>query len=160
MKNKSTEVITLGLAGKTVPEQLASIATALAQLQSVKESSYKTSMNLEGFGDLKSTTDIKSLIKAGSVVAAKESAYNNFAVLAGLTSYPSFEINGGNLKDWTKDIKIRIAVISEKDVREKLQKAHDKLSQFLTDTEKRAQAEKEISSLLEGLNLDTQHLLD
>jgi len=152
--NQNTGVALL-IAGKSVPEQLEAINGALNNLQSVKESSYKTSMNLEGFGDLKNCTDIKTLIKALSSINGREKAYAEAAMLIGLKSVPAFEINGGNTKDWTKDIKIRVAVISEKDIREKLQKAHDKLSQFLTDEEKRKQAENEMASLLSGLDLNT-----
>jgi hypothetical protein len=152
--NENTGVALL-IAGKSVPEQLEAINTALSNLQSIKESSYKTSMNVDGFGDLKTCTDIKLLIKALSSINGREKAYTEAAMLLGLKSVPAFEIGGGNTKDWTKDIKFRIAIISEKDVREKLQKAHDKLSQFLTDEEKRKQAENEMASLLSGLELNT-----
>lgn len=163
MTKKSTsidaEVITIGLSGKTVPEQLAIIAAAMSKLQSVKESSYKTNMQSAEFGDLKACTDIKQLIQSGSIILAKETAYNNFANALGLQTVPAFSVGGGSVNDWIQDIKLRIAVISEKDVREKLQKAHDKLSQFLTDAERRKQAEQEIADLVGGLNFDTSHLL-
>jgi hypothetical protein len=113
-------VTTVALVGLDVPTQLAIVNEKLKSLKHITDSVYRTTGNLEGFGDLKSEAKMENLIRAFSMVSSKEEAYHKSASSLGLNHYPAFSISGGNTADWEHDIKLRINVITHKDVLDKL----------------------------------------
>lgn len=132
MSKKSSKSTGLALIGNSVPDVLTILNEKLASLKTITECAYKTSGNLEGFGDIKSENKVENLIRAYSVVRTKEFAYDAAAKDLGRTTYPAFNISGGNTSDWKQDILLRIAVIEHADTQKKLQDLTDKAKAFLT----------------------------
>jgi len=124
--------VAIAVIGTSVPDVLSILNDKLNTLKVVTECAYKTSGNLEGFGDIKVETKLANLIRAFSSVKGREIAYNDAAKDLGRTTYPAFEISGGNTSDWKQDIKLRIAVIEHADTQKKLQDLSDKAKSFLT----------------------------
>ena len=147
MIKKSNQIAILDENSST-RQQLAAIDAALSKLQHVSESNYRTSMNLDGVGDLKQVTKTEDLIKALSSVLGREAAYNNAAKVIGLTTYPVFTLGGGNAQDWTEDIKLRIAIINNKETLDTLKAAKEELSKFLSEAEQRALAVEKVNNML------------
>lgn len=113
-------------------------------LKEVTECAYKTSGNLEGFGDIKNETKVENLIRAFSSVRGREKAYDDAAKELGLKSYPAFLIGGGTSEDWKKDILLRKAVIEHADELKKLNEYKEKMSRFMSEADQKAQLLKEM----------------
>lgn len=137
--------------GANVIDSLEQIDAKLKSLKHITDSTYRTSMNLPGFGDLKQETKIDVLLRALSMVNGKEKAYNEAASLVDLPSYPAFTEGGGNTKDWIQDIKLRIAIINSKETHDKLQEYKTKMSTFLSQQDQKNMLEQEMNSFLKGL---------
>lgn len=101
-------------------------------LKAITESAYKTSGNLDGFGDIKNEQKIENLIRAMSSVIGRETLYNQAADVLGIESYPAFQINGGNAETWSHDIKLRIAVISHAERKAELEELLKEAKSFMT----------------------------
>lgn len=102
-------------------------------LKAITESAYKTSGNLDGFGDIKNEQKIENLIRAMSSVIGRESLYNQAADVLGISdNYPAFQINGGNAETWSHDIKLRIAVISHAERKAELEELLKEAKSFMT----------------------------
>jgi len=150
-KEKNTGKITVLNPNDSVREQLATVERALVGLKHVSESNYKTSMNLDGVGNLKDETKTENLIKALSSVIGRETLYNLAASKLGLASFPKFALGGGSSEDWTQDIKLRIAIITNKETIDALTKAKDELSKFLSEADQQQMAIERVNTMLAGL---------
>jgi hypothetical protein len=62
-----------------VPQVLSLLDQEIGKLKVISESVYKTTGNLEGFGDIKAETKVENLIRAFSSVKGREEAYNKRA---------------------------------------------------------------------------------
>jgi hypothetical protein len=118
--------------GTPVPDILKKLDEEIAKLKHVAETPYKTTGQLEGFGDLTKETKIPNLIRAFSMIRGKERAYNEAAEDLGLTTYEPFTISGGNGEQWKADIQLRIAVINHKDQLDKLTEYKKKFTEYLS----------------------------
>jgi len=144
--NEKDEKVTTALARiDEVPEVLTLLDQEIGKLKAVTESVYKTTGNLEGFGDIKTETKIENLIRAFSSVKGREKAYDDAAKHLGLTTYPAFSISGGNAADWEKDIRLRIDVITHSDKLAKLNEYKDKMSKFLSAEDQKAMLLKDMT---------------
>lgn len=121
---------------------------ALAELKRVEESPYKTSGQLDGFGDIKSETKIDNLIKAFSSVKGRANAYTDASVDLGIKTCPAFNVNGGSVDDWKHDIMLRIEIITYKEKYDKLKSAKEKLAVFLTEEERKIAILSELKDVL------------
>lgn len=128
-----------------VPQVLSLLDQEIDKLKVISESVYKTTGNLEGFGDIKTETKIENLIRAFSSVKGREKAYDDAAKHLGLTTYPAFSISGGNAADWEKDIRLRIDVITHSDKLAKLNEYKDKMSKFLSAEDQKAMLLKDMT---------------
>jgi hypothetical protein len=137
----------LALVEAPVPDILSKLEEEIKKLNHISDTVYKTTGNLEGFGDIKKETLVGNLIRAFSIVLAKETAYNKAAEELGLSTYPAFEISGGNAEAWKQDITLRIAIIEHKDRLDKLKSAKEKISKFLSIEDQKAIALKEIAAM-------------
>lgn len=63
-----------------------------------------------------------------------------------------FEVDGYTIKDWKTDLELRIAKITIKDKKEKLDKLEKKLETVMSEDQKRAAAFSQIMSELTGLD--------
>lgn len=133
-----------------VPGIISALETKIKELNHVTDSVYKTSGVLEPFGDIKRETNVGNLIKALSSVRGRETAYNDAAEALGLTTYPAFEINGGNSADWTQDIQLRINIITHKETLDKLNSYKEKFQKFLSEEDQKAMLMAEMASFLQG----------
>lgn len=143
MKNKEN------LPAVNIPNELEKINQKLNSLQKITETPYKTSGELgNGFGNLKNETKIANLISLCSMINAKEAAYNAAAAELGLQTFPEFSVNGYSSADCKSDIKLRIAVLSQQETLDKLNKAKSILSTFLSEEDKKRQALEDLKDLL------------
>lgn len=131
-KNKKTTVVVSNGNLPSVPDQMEMLKKELSQLKAITETQYKTTGNLESFGNIKSETSVSNLIKAFSSVRGRENAYNEAAAEMGMESYPAFEISGGNKEQWKHDIKLRIAVINHAERKAELEALIEEGKSFLT----------------------------
>lgn len=135
---------------KNTPAILEKLDSALAELKRVEESPYKTSGNLEGFGDIKSEMKIDNLVKAYSSVKGRANAYADASVDLKLSKVPAFSISGGTVDDWKHDIQLRIEIITYQDKYNKLKEAKDKLSKFLSEEDQKMMILKNLQDVLNG----------
>lgn len=132
----------------SVPEIMQKLENEIKQLDHLTDSKYRTSGNLDGFGDIKKETSVSNLIKAFSVVMAKANAYAAAATDLEVDTFPVFEVNGGSVSDWKKDIQLRIAIINHKEKLDKLNHFRDEMKKFLSKEDQKAQLMMEMASYL------------
>jgi hypothetical protein len=133
-----------------VPSILQALEAKIKSLDHVSDSKYKTSGNLEGFGDIKKETNVGNLIKAFSSVRGRGAAYNDAASDLGITTFPVFEISGGSVSDWKQDITLRINILTHKETLDKLNSYKEKFQKFLSEEDQKAMLLNEMASFLQG----------
>jgi len=131
-----------------IPDVMKALEAKMKEFEFIRDSKYKTSGNLDGFGDLKNEKLIPNLIRAYSLVLAKSTAYENAAQDLGLSSYPAFEIGGGSTEDWRSDILLRKAIIEQKENMDKLQAFRDKAAKFMSESDQKAMFFQEMQAFL------------
>lgn len=146
-KNTNTELITVDTSTSTILEKL---DAEIKKLKHIEETPWKTTGNVTGFPvNIQKETLIPNLIRMGSVVKAKEEAYNKYAESdLNLSRYPSFEDNGATAEGITSDISLRIAIIEQKERMDKLKEYKDKMSKFLSEAEQKANLIKDMEKFL------------
>lgn len=137
----------------SVPDVITVLDDKLKALKHVTDTKYRTSGVLDGIGDIKSETKIDALIRALGSVMAREDVYNRAAEELGLTTYPSFQINGCSVADWKHDIRFRIDVINHKETADKLKEYRDKMSKFLSEQDQKNMLMNEMANFLKSANL-------
>lgn len=133
-----------------VPGVLSLLDQEIGKLKIISESVYKTSGNLEGFGDIKAETKIENLIRAYSSVKGRENAYNDAQKELKVTSAPAFTVSGGTSADWKQDIMLRIDIITHKDRLDKLNDYKEKMSKFLSTEDQKAMLLTEMTTFFQG----------
>jgi hypothetical protein len=141
----NTQKVSEGLELSTVPDLLTKVNEKIAGLKTITESNYKTTGKLDGFGDIRTETQITNLIRAYSSVMGKEKAYNEAAADLNLSTYPVFEINGFDREAWKHDILLRKAIVEHKETLDKLNAYKEKLSKFLSTEDQKAILLKEMA---------------
>jgi hypothetical protein len=148
MGTKSKTAGVAVLTGASVPEIITKLESKIKELDHITDSKYRTSGNLDGFGDIKKETSIGNLIKAFSSVMARGETYQRSATALGIETFPVFELNGGSVEDWQKDIQLRIAIIQHKETLDKLQSYRDKMKEFLSKEDQKAMLLEEMAAFL------------
>lgn len=120
----------------------------IKSLDHISDSKYKTSGNLDGFGDIKKETNISNLIKAFSSIKGRETAYNAAAEEMNIDTYPVFEVNGASAEDWKNDIMLRIAIITHKEKLDKLTEYKERMTSFMSKEEQKAALLQEMAAFL------------
>lgn len=143
-----TPSLEVAISGGGIPEVMQALDAKMKEFEFIKDSKYKTSGSLDGFGDLKNEKLIPNLIRAYSLVLAKSTAYENAAKDLGLSSYPVFEIGGGTVEDWRSDILLRKAIIEQKETMDKLQAFRDKAAKFMSEADQKKMFFAEMQSFL------------
>lgn len=111
----------------------------LKKLKSISESVYKTPGRITGFpNSLQNETSISELIKMFSSVQARETAYDNAQTLLAIDSAPVFKVDGGTAKEFEHDIKLRIAIIQNKERLDELTAIKDEYTQLMDKEDRKA----------------------
>ena len=131
-----------------VPEILSVIEEKLKSIKKINETPYKTTGNLEIFGDITKELKIENLIRAYSMVASKESSYNQASKDLDLNEVPAFTVSGGTKEDWKHDIKLSIAIVQQDTQLKKLTEYKDKMSKFLSEEDQKSMLLKEMAEFL------------
>lgn len=147
---KETGVATLTVES-SVPSVLSTLDAKISSLKKVVDTPYKTTGNLDGFGDIKQETKIENLIRANSMVRSKAAAYADSIVDLDLGSAPAFSISGGDVEAWKQDIKLRIAIIQHKETYDKLTAYKEKMSKFLSEADQKAILMDEMAAFISKL---------
>jgi hypothetical protein len=151
---KAEEMNELALGDQfSVPDVISVLDEKLKALKHVTDTKYRTSGVLDGIGDIKSETKINTLIRAMASVLVREETYNRAAAELGLTTFPSFEVNGCSSADWKHDIRFRIDVINHKETADKLTYYKDKMSTFLSEQDQKNMLMTEMANFLKNANI-------
>jgi hypothetical protein len=134
---KNTKLTVVNSVVKSAAEMIQLTDAKIKTYRHISDSSYKTSMNLEGFGNLKEEASISTLLKAAHSVKAREEGYNDAADDLGIETYPAFSIGGGSYQDWKADIKLRIQIIEHKETMDKLNEIRKDLEGLMTDEDRK-----------------------
>ena len=137
----------------SVPDVISVLDEKLKALKHVTDTKYRTSGVLDGIGDIKSETKIDTLIRAMASVLVREETYNRAAAELGLTTFPSFQVNGCSSADWKHDIRFRIDVINHKETADKLKDYKDKMSKFLSEQDQKNMLMTEMANFLKNANI-------
>lgn len=152
-KNKAQSAeVTVFSNQMSVPDVMAALDAKIKSMKHIEETPYKTNGNLANFDDLRTETNISTLIKMYSSVSNREKAYNTAAEELGLVTYPMFT-EGGTSADWKHDIKLRIQIIEHKDNMDKLKNYKDRMSKFMSEQDQKDILMKEMTEFLSQSNL-------
>jgi hypothetical protein len=127
----------VALTGKGTADVLTILDEKIKSLKHIEETVYKTTGNLEGFPDIKLEVKKENLIRAMSSVLGRAEQYEKAAKHLGETTYPVFAVSGGNVDQWTHDIKLRIAIIEHKETLDKLNEFKKTIGGFLSIQEQK-----------------------
>lgn len=131
-----------------VPSVLDVLNKKIAELAEIETTVWKTSGNLEGFGDIKKEKLIPNLGRALASVMIRADGYRKAMEEGlGLTSYEVFSI-GGTVEDWTHDIQLQMKIINHKETYDTLLGFKDKASKFLSEQDQKAMLFKEMEAFL------------
>jgi hypothetical protein len=132
-----------------IPDVLEKINEKLASLKKITDSVYKTSGELgNGFGNIKNELKIQNLISLFSAITSKEAAYEKAAKDLNVNPYPEFSVNGFTVADCKSDIKLRIDILSHQEQLDKLNKAKDLVSKFLSEEDQKRMALEQLKDIL------------
>jgi hypothetical protein len=135
-----------------VPEILKAIKDKLARLKKITDSAYKTSCNIgNNFTNLDQETKIENLLRAYALIKRKHDDYNDAATALDIQEYPVFTHNGFKLEDWTDDIKLRKAIIEQKETQETLLELQKEAEQFLSLEDKQAMFIDKMAKVMKSL---------
>ncbi len=134
----------------SVPSIIQALEAKIKALDHVTDSKYRTSGNLDGFGDIKKEANMGNLIKAFSSVKGRAKAYAEAAEELGVNTFPVFEVNGGSVTDWKADITLRMNIITHKETLDKLNSFKAKFEKFLSEEDQKAMLVAEMSAFMQG----------
>ncbi len=141
---KGTAVAVVG----SVPDMLVTLKKRIESIKRITDTPYKTTGNLEGFGDIKAEQKIENLIRAFSSVRGRADAYAKASEELGLGTVPEFSISGGNVEDWKQDIKLRIAIVEQDTTLKKLEEVQKEMSELLDKEDRKAIVADKLAALL------------
>ncbi len=134
-----------------IPAFIQQIDAQLAGLKSMSDTTYKTGGKVDGFSEnLKEAKEVDVIVKMFSAVLGRKEMYDKAQAELGVKTTKQFTYNGHTLDEWKADCTFRIAVVTEHETRERLQKAKEKATTLLSDEDKKALALKELVELLGG----------
>lgn len=123
-----------------VNETLALIDKRLKSMKDTQTSKWLTPGKLTMLGgivDVKSEQSIEKLAKAFANVIFQIQALEESYKQLGIKEYPAPQVDGGTLKDWKHDIKLRIAIINQKDEREELLAIKNGYTELMSNDDKK-----------------------
>lgn len=158
MRNKTNETgLTVGNA--TLQGALGAIETRLKDLNNVAGGNYQTNGAFKftpngtmSSVDIHKCTDVQQLLTIHSFLKQKADSYNGSGTFFNLKQFPVFKWCGYTMEQWEADLKIRVALTTQKDETDALNAAKAQLSAFLTKEDQMHMVLQNLSSLL-GMNL-------
>ena len=150
---KETGVAILSASSLTVndvPSMLELVNNQIKELRGGMPDQPHTTESLSGFGRIKDIKTVQELLKAASVVMAKQKAYDDAAkkLLPKGIKKPAFKLNGSTSEQWLADIQGRIAIVANKEKLDKLNSIKKTLEENLSAEAKLANDLKKIQDLL------------
>lgn len=131
---------------------IAAVDAKIAAIKTISESPFKTGMNHPIMGNLKTCTSIETLLKALANVIGMEAVYNKAgkrcSEVLNNGQFPTFHLEGGTAKHWEEDIKLRIQIVQQEDTLKKLSDYRTRLSNFMSEAEKKEMLLKEIEEFM------------
>ena len=132
-----------------IPAFIQKIDAQLASLKSMSDTTYKTTGKVDSFSvNLKDAKEVDTIIKMFSAVLGRKEMYDKAQTALEVKTAKQFTYNGHTVEEWKADCIFRIAVVTEHETRERLQKAKDKATTLLSDEDKKILAMKELIELL------------
>ena len=99
----------------SIHDGIEAVNTQIKKLKHITESVYKTNGVMKGFPvNLCEQTDKGTLVTMLSSAQYKEKAYQEAADSLGFKTTPVFKCDGYAVSDWFEDIKLRFAIIDNK----------------------------------------------
>jgi hypothetical protein len=144
----STEVAVMGQGD--IPKMLDMVNDQIKKIKGGLPDQPHTDKELPGFGKVANIKTVDDLIKAASMVRAKEKAYNEAAkeIIPEGMKKPVFKLQGITAGRWIEDISARVIVVGNKEQLDKLIKVKKKLEENLSAESKLARDLVEIQSIL------------
>lgn len=139
---------------KSVPDALNVIKKKLEAMKHIQDSVYVTSGKIQMAGgsmDLKSEPNATEVVKAFSSILYRAKAMEEAYEVLGLTgagkSNPVVKVDGSTVEEWTKDCKLRIDIINQKDELDKLSNLKKKFEELMDKEDRMAILLKEIEGM-------------
>jgi hypothetical protein len=147
-KKAAPDAAVTAIATAPVPTVLSLLEERLASLKHIETTAFKAGENLVGFGNIRTETNVKSLIKAWSSIKGRSKAYDDAAPELGLDNYPVFDVDGYSPEAWKHDIMLRIAILNHKETYDKLNSFKSQMSAFLSEEDRKSILMKEMAEYL------------
>lgn len=139
MSNSSTGSQVVTLDQFAIPDIISQLDKQIKEIGNIETSQYKTSMELQPFGNLKNVKDIETLVRAHSLIAGKEIRYNESVKALNVEgTAKAFNEGGYSLKDWEKDIQLQVRILTHKDRLAELKNLKKEAEQFVSEADKKA----------------------
>lgn len=141
----STKTKTTALAVNGVLGGIELVNQRIADLKHIQESVYKTSGKVTGFpGNIQTETNVSELVKLYSSVRARKQSYDASADELGIQSLPVFRVDGGTLEDFAHDVKLRIAIIQNKETLDELNAIKKEFTELMDKEDRMALLAKKL----------------
>lgn len=150
MSNKKQEVAIIAPA--TVLDGIDLIDQRIAQLKTIQDTPYKTSKKLKsvnGEVDITTETSVDVLITGFSTVLAKAAAKEKAYQELGYTTMPVVKIDGSTISDWKEDIKLRIAIIEQKETLDELNEIKKSYTELMDKEDRKKELDKKLQKWAE-----------
>ena len=138
---KVTNAVVLISENPSVSDAIEAINKKISALKHIQESVFKTSGKITmagGTKDIKEEKTVIELVKAFSGVIARTKAIEEAYAELGITTFPEVKVDGGTVKEWSDDIKLRISIIEQKDTLEELSKMKKEWEDLMDKEDKKA----------------------
>lgn len=120
-----------------------------AKLKHITESNYATPGKLDHF-NLQTETKTEAIISMIASVMIREKAYNEAAAALDLTSYPAFKIEGYESKYWLQDAKLRMAIVNNKEMLDKIDSFTRRAEELMDKEDKKNRLAREMAEAFGG----------
>lgn len=131
----------LALSGKNVTDVLEVLASKIAEVKKLQETTRKAVGELpNSFGKIKDMTDAKTVIRAAAMVIQSRDVYENGCKAMGkdIKDYP-FIIADSSAEDCLHDLKLQLAIVEQKETTEQLEEFQREMSTYLSEEDRKAQ---------------------
>lgn len=137
----------------SVPDAISVINEKIAKLKHIQDSVYKTPGRIQMAGgekDIKVETSVTELVKAFSSVLFRAKAIDEAYTALGLDGKqrPVTKVDGGTVEEWTEDIKLRIAIIEQKETLDKLQSYKKQWEELMDKEDRKAMLLKDMEQFV------------
>jgi len=134
----SKEVALSGQFEGGIPAVLDAIDQKIASLAKIETTKFKTDGQVTGFPNTIQKEDkVDVLIRMFSSISGRAAAFEKAATDLGVSG-KTFNENGNSVEDFKTDIKLQIAIVTQKDELKKLRALKEEGSKFLSQEDQKA----------------------